>query len=804
MASKVYYASALYEVARSINSSLDLSQVLNLLAKSTAKATHSKACSLRLLSPDKKQLIMSGAYGLSQGYLRKGDVEVEKSRIDQEALQGKAAIIPDATNDPRFQYPEEAKTESIRSILVVPLMLRDTMIGVMRLYTEEVHEFSSEEIGFVNAIANLGAIAIENAKLYEALKEELGDLTEDVNEMAERLHESRLQVARQMDALNYEKHRLETILASMGEGVIVTDPLYNILLVNTAAETLLGFQREDVIGKNGDLVLPIKQTEIVPILENASASHASTSIVRKFRNKVLSILISPIRDENGQPFGAVSLLRDITEQAAIEEMKTDFISIVSHELRTPLTPIKGYIDLIIEGDAGEITEEQSNYLKIVQSNTDRLVALVNDLLDISRIEAGKIELEIKPVNMLEVIQEVVSFHRRQIERKALSITLDVPAKLPWVKADRSRITQVLSNLITNAYKYTPSGGALSISAVADGDFLEVIVADTGVGISREDQKKLFTKFFRVDSPSVRDTSGTGLGLAISKSIVEKHEGEIWVESQLGKGSAFHFTLPLVEPLPARAKSKTASRRDAKKILVVDDEEDVARLIKRQLERAGYQVILAQSGQEAIARALEFKPDLITMDIVMPGMSGFEAIRQLREKPETADIPVVVLSVVQNEESSYRLGAVDYVDKPIEEEKLLEVVEKVLAEGLKILVYDSDGETRQHLEEVLTHKGYHLIFAQNGLDLLVQARKEQPQLIVMDLHLSDMDGYEVLRRLNRRPETVDIPVIAMTSSPDETLGKVIAVGANDLVKKPLDMEALLAEIGRFMEDVKERK
>jgi CheY-like chemotaxis protein len=145
-----------------------------------------------------------------------------------------------------------------------------------------------------------------------------------------------------------------------------------------------------------------------------------------------------------------------------------------------------------------------------------------------------------------------------------------------------------------------------------------------------------------------------------------------------------------------------------------------------------------------------------------------------------------------------------LDKPIEEEKLLEVVEKVLAEGQKILVYDSDGDTRQNLEEVLTRKGYHLIFAQNGLDLLVQARKEQPQLIVMDLHLSDMDGYEVLRRLNRRPETVDIPVIAMTNSPDETLGKVIAVGANDLVKKPLDMEALLAEIGRFMEDVKERK
>jgi len=243
MASKVYYASALYEVASSINSSLDLSQVLNQLAKSTAKAAHAKACSLRLLSPDKQQLIIGGAYGLSQGYLRKGSVEVEKSKIDQEALQGKAAIITDVSQDPRFQYPEEAKAELIRSILVVPLTLRDTPIGVLRLYTEELREFSTEEIGFVKAIASLGAIAIQNAKLHEALKEELGDLTEDINQMAERLHESRLQVAHQMDALSYEKYRLEAILASMGEGVVVTDMDYNVLLANSAAEILLGFQR---------------------------------------------------------------------------------------------------------------------------------------------------------------------------------------------------------------------------------------------------------------------------------------------------------------------------------------------------------------------------------------------------------------------------------------------------------------------------------------------------------------------------------------------------------------------------------
>jgi PAS domain S-box-containing protein len=804
MASKVYYASALYEVASSINSSLDLSQVLNQLAKSTAKAAHAKACSLRLLSPDKQQLIIGGAYGLSQGYLRKGSVEVEKSKIDQEALQGKAAIITDVSQDPRFQYPEEAKAELIRSILVVPLTLRDTPIGVLRLYTEELREFSTEEIGFVKAIASLGAIAIQNAKLHQALKEELGDLTEDINEMADRLHESRLQVARQMDALSYEKYRLETILASMGEGVVVTDLDYNVLLANTAAETLLGFQRHEAIGKNGDLILPLKGAELEPILACASVTKPSPPLVKKFGEKVLSILVNPIRDEQGQIFGAVSLLRDVTEQTAIEEMKTEFISVVSHELRTPLTPIKGYIDLILEGDAGKITEEQATYLNIVQANTDRLVALVNDLLDISRIEAGRIDLEIKPVDIEAVIREVVSFHHKQIENQGLKVTVNLPAKLPWVKADCGRITQVLNNLITNAYKYTPAGGTISISAFPEVEFLEVVVSDTGVGISREDQKKLFTRFFRVDNPATREASGTGLGLAIVKSIIEKLGGEIWTESQLGRGSAFHFTLPLVTPLPRKMKPRTTARRPAKKILVVDDEPDAAHFIERLLQRAGYKVNLAADGEEAVRNTAEYLPDLITMGALTPGLRAFDTIKQIRQNSRTAEIPIIVLSVVPDKEQARQLGVVEYLDRPMEENDLLKVVERVLSKGRKILVHDSDLNSRQLLEDILTQKGYVLIFANDGLDLLVQARKEQPQLILMDLQLSDMDGYEVLRRLNRRPETVHIPVIVMTDSPHETLGKVIAVGANDLVRKPLDIEALLVEIERMLENVKERK
>ena len=228
------------------------------------------------------------------------------------------------------------------------------------------------------------------------------------------------------------------------------------------------------------------------------------------------------------------------------------------------------------------------------------------------------------------------------------------------------------------------------------------------------------------------------------------------------------------------------------------------MIRRQLERAGYGVRLAHSGEEAIAQALKHRPDLISMDIQMPGMSGLKAIEILRNNPQTTDIPIVVVSVAEDEEELSKLGVADILNKPIDEDGFLQVVERILWEGQRILIFASDPDTRQLLEEVLSHRGYHLIFTQDGLDLLVQARKEKPDLILMDLQLPDMDGYEVLRRLNRRPETVDIPVIAMTDSPNEPVSNVLAVGGNDLVRKPLDVEALVVEIERFIEGVTEKR
>ena len=240
----------------------------------------------------------------------------------------------------------------------------------------------------------------------------------------------------------------------------------------------------------------------------------------------------------------------------------------------------------------------------------------------------------------------------------------------------------------------------------------------------------------------------------------------------------------------------------KKILIVEGEKDTAALLKRQMERAGYKAILASSGEEALTRAREYQPDLITMEIQLPGMDGFETIARLRDDPETESTPIVIISVIHDEERADNLKVAACFDKPIQEDQLLEGIDRILAEGQKILVCEPDNNTRQQLEELLPSKGYHLIFAQDGLDLLVQARKEQPQLVIMNLQLSDMDGYEILRRLNRRPETVDIPVIALTDNQLESHNEVIAAGANDLLRKPLDLEALVTEVERFMKDLSE--
>jgi PAS domain S-box-containing protein len=364
-----------------------------------------------------------------------------------------------------------------------------------------------------------------------------------------------------------ERDRLDAILRSMAEAVLVTDANYRLILMNRAAEELVGIPRQELIGMDLDsITLPITRADLDRQLSHAPAAEGPYSRARAWGSRMLDVVITTLSDARGRPAGTVSLVRDVTELMRVDQMKSEFISLVSHELRTPLTSVKGYTDLILAGDAGSVNAEQQEFLGIVKANIDHLILMVNDLLDISRIEAGRIKLLPGSVELTPLVGEIIRSMRPQWEAKSQIVSAELPKTLAPLFADRDRLSQILGNLLSNAQKYSPSHTRIRIlvnEAQANrvtasspdlimrrAPMLAISVEDQGIGIEVEDQQKLFSRFHRVDNSLTREIGGTGLGLAITKSFVEMHGGRVWVESPLDpvtrRGSRFTFTIPIVE------------------------------------------------------------------------------------------------------------------------------------------------------------------------------------------------------------------------------------------------------------------
>ncbi|MFC2003842.1 ATP-binding protein, partial [Chloroflexota bacterium] len=345
------------------------------------------------------------------------------------------------------------------------------------------------------------------------------------------------------EEIEKEKNQSIAVLSSMDDGVIVTDADNRILMINPSAKTICSCISEESIGRNVDEILSVDPKVVTRTIRTKRKGGESKALRVSLNDRVFLLNISLISDRRGKLLGTVRTLKDITELDRIDRMKTEFVSVASHELRTPLTSIKGYVDLIVEGDTGEINETQKEFLGIVQTETNRLSALVADLLDISRIESGRLKLEIGTVLLDDIVKgAIISIQPLATEREVRFIThlLQKPTK---VRADRDRIEQVLVNLFSNAIKYNRVKGQVDVMVQQVSGMVQVDIKDNGVGISREDLPFLFSRFFRAHTAIKSGAGGTGLGLSISKSIVELHGGGIWVESEEGEGSTFSFNLP---------------------------------------------------------------------------------------------------------------------------------------------------------------------------------------------------------------------------------------------------------------------
>jgi len=511
--------------------------------------------------------------------------------------------------------------------------------------------------------------------------------------------------------------------------------------------------------------------------------------------------VSAVVDSAGDYIGRVIALRDVTAEREIIDMKNEFVSTVSHELRTPLTSIKGYVDLILDGSAGEINEMQREFLGIVQENSNRLVELINEMLDISRIESGRVHLRIEPLSIADSIDGAVDTFRAVLSQTGRTVEIHVPSHLPPAVADRDRVGQVLVNLLSNALKYSPGGGKVNVTASHHDGFVTVAVTDRGLGISKEDLKRLFTKFYRVDSAMTREIGGTGLGLSICKNIIELLGGEITVKSKLGSGSTFAFTLPVAAEDMVRLPSLEGPEQIGGTVLVIDRDPYVADLIEKYLVKRGYSVVKAQTADEAMAIATRVKPGAITLDVILEGTDGFDLLHRLKEEPATSEIPVVVLSIVCDEGRSCRLGAANYLEKPIDHGRLLDMIDQLVGSVSSpvALVVDDDRDVVKFLSETLRRKGFAVIGAYDGAEAIAALEQQRkPDIIVTDLKMPKIDGYELIQTVKTTPEWADIPIVLMTAyriDPDRI--DILDLTTYHLAK-PVVPEAIAEKVAELLE------
>jgi PAS domain S-box-containing protein len=613
-------------------------------------------------------------------------------------------------------------------------------------------------------------------------------------------------------------------LEAVADGVMVANAQGRVILFNAAAESILGARRDEIIGRPTDDLLGLYGsagvtwgTQVRRWLMSASARSEVPSIGQhlEIEDRHIAVHVAPVT-LGDEYLGTVSIFRDMTKEVEVDRAKSDFVSTVSHEMRTPMTSIKGYADLMLLGAAGAMNENQRRFLGIIKANADRLTVLVNDLLDIGRIEGGRVELDVKPLPFEELVDYVTNSLKGKIEEKGLKLSINLPPDLPHVMADRDRVIQILTNLVSNAHQYTKPGGSITVRAAQAESVVQVDVSDTGIGIAPENQTKVFDRFFRADDPDVQEFSGTGLGLAIVKSLVEMLHGHIWLNSELDKGTTFSFTLPVAREAPAEAEGKPKvtpaapqtqtvvhqqPRDSQRRVLVVEDDANIAQLISHHLQVGGYQVSTVGRAEEAFQAARGERPDLITLDIYLPGADGFELLQTLKSDEATADIPVVIVSVLADRKHGLRLGAVDYLTKPIDENLLMETVSRVLSGAGKVLIVDDDRDTLELLRQALNGMGFHVRTTTSGRRAMQLVREEKPDLILLDLKLpGEMDGYQVLTQLKRNVDTASVPVIVITGSlTDQEIKqkKVLALGADHFLTKPFEMDELVAEIRQFM-------
>ena len=590
---------------------------------------------------------------------------------------------------------------------------------------------------------------------------------------------------------------LESVLDSMGDGVVVADEKGDFILFNSAAEKILGFGAKPMPRQEwsehfgiylADGLTPVPADDI-PLAQALRGESVEGAELFVRNSKVpdgiwINVTATPLTDEGAVRRGGVAVFRNISQNKQAEELlvqakneaqqaskfKDQFLSTMSHELRTPLNAVLGFSELLADDRYGSLNERQRRYVNNIHIGGNHLLRLINDILDLSKIQAGRMDLTIQDVPVESAFAEVLSALRPLADKKSQILSQSQSDLI--VRADITRFKQMLMNLTGNAIKFTPQGGHIALAAKKEDGTIRIEVIDDGPGIPAEEQKRIFGAFYRLKQ-SGEPIEGTGLGLAITQRLAELHGGSLELESQPGQGARFYFSLPagiLLEG-PQALTVDHMLKDGSPRILVIEDDCNSAQLIQSYLVSSGYETTYCDEPQNVMSFVTEVQPDVITLDLLMNPSSGWEVLLRLKNDPHTAAIPVIVISIVDQPAIGTIFGADEYLVKPVDKAALLAAVGRCLCSSSSgrrspsqrpILVVEDDTPTREVIADLLTTHGYTVTIAEDGEQARSHVAAALPELVILDLILPKVSGFELLAEWRAKPRTADLPVFVLTS------------------------------------------
>jgi len=539
------------------------------------------------------------------------------------------------------------------------------------------------------------------------------------------------------------------------------------VLVNDISSSSLFTPNPLLPATRSELGLPLKITGKVIGAIDLQASQPDAFDADEL--KVLQILADQVAVavDNARAYEVSQ--RAVEEMRELDRVKSQFLANMSHELRTPLNSVIGFSRVILKGIDGPINDTQEQDITAIYNSGMHLLNMINEILDLSKIEAGKMELQIDDVNISDVINSAISTASGLVKGKPIELIQKVPATLPTIQADEIRLSQVLINLISNAVKFTEKGSitveaSLQNNSQSKPEIL-VTVTDTGIGIAKEDQNKLFQRFSQVDDSPTRKTGGTGLGLSICRSFIEMHGGKIGLlHSEVGKGSVFFFTIPAPQSVPTMNLEHLISGENI--ILSIDDDAQVISLYDRFLRPHGYEVIPLTDPTQAVQKARELKPFAITLDIMMPQKDGWQVLKDLKKDEQTRDIPIMICSILEEEEKGFNLGASEYLVKPFLQDDLASAIQRLSREGEihDVMIVDDDPADLRLLQKMIEDEGkYMAVLADSGPSALQLLKDFTPDILILDLFMPGMNGLELMEKLKEEPRLSKIPIIILTGA-----------------------------------------